>query len=85
MRLLVAGRAHEIRGFTLAGVETVRCDTRAQAKTIVDGLGADIGLLIVSRWFQQAAGEHLAKIRDRSGRPIVLTLPEEREGESERR
>ena len=75
MRLLVAGRGHEVRGFALAGIDTVTCDSRTQVHTVLVGLGADVGLLIVSRWFEQAAAESLAQIRDRSGPPIVLTLP----------
>jgi vacuolar-type H+-ATPase subunit F/Vma7 len=75
MRLLVAGQAREIQGFALAGVEVVACDTPTEAHAVVDGLGTDVGLLIVSQWFGRAAGERLARIRERNGPPVVLVLP----------
>jgi vacuolar-type H+-ATPase subunit F/Vma7 len=75
MRLLVAGRPQEIRGFALAGVETLTCHSRADAEAVVEQFGGDVGLLIVPRWLADAASERLARIRQRQGWPIVLVLP----------
>jgi hypothetical protein len=75
MRLVVAGRIRDVRGFAVAGVETVSCETAVQALAALDGLGTDVGLFIVSRWFEQATGNHLTRLRDRKGPPVVLVLP----------
>jgi hypothetical protein len=78
MRLVVAGRAHDVRGFAVAGVETIRCETAGEAKALLDGLAADVGLFIVPRWFERATGERLARLRERWGPPVVLVLPPDR-------
>ena len=85
MRLLVAGRIGEIRGFALAGVDTAACDHEAQARAFVTDLPGDVGLLIVTAWVARAAGERLRAIRDRKGPPVVLTLPVDRGDLVERR
>jgi vacuolar-type H+-ATPase subunit F/Vma7 len=77
MRLIVAGRACDVRGFAVAGVDTIPCETPAQAQTALDGLGADVGLFIVSQWFEQVTGPRLARLRDRKGPPVVVVLPPE--------
>jgi vacuolar-type H+-ATPase subunit F/Vma7 len=75
MRLLVAGRARDVRGFAVAGVETVPCETAPQARAAIDDLGDDVGLFVVSQWFEQATGDRLARLRGRKGPPVVLVLP----------
>ena len=85
MKLIVAGRASEVRGFALAGVETIACETTERATAIVDGLGTDVGLLIVSDWFAQAAAPRLSLLRARKGPPVVLTLPPDSDEDAERR
>ena len=85
MRLIAAGRASEVRGFALAGVETIACETTERATAIVEGLGTDVGLLIVSDWFAQAAAPQLSVLRARKGPPVVLTLPSDADDDAERR
>ena len=85
MKFIVAGRASEVRGFALAGVETIACETSERATAIVDGLGTDVGLLIVSDWFAQAAAPGLSVLRARTGPPVVLTLPSESDDDVEQR
>jgi vacuolar-type H+-ATPase subunit F/Vma7 len=75
MRLVVAGRARDVRGFAVAGVETIPCETAAEAQALLDGLAADIGLLIVPRWFEQATAARLARLRERKGPPVIVALP----------
>jgi vacuolar-type H+-ATPase subunit F/Vma7 len=75
MRLVVAGRPRDVRGFAIAGVETLACDTAMQARAALDGLGSDVGLFIASQWFEQASGERLRRLRERKGPPAVLVLP----------
>jgi vacuolar-type H+-ATPase subunit F/Vma7 len=84
MRLIVAGRASEVRGFALAGVETAICDNQDEADAFLTSLAADVGLLIVSPWVAQAAAERLQTIRDRRGPPVILTLPAARADVGER-
>ena len=84
MRLVVAGRTEEVRGFALAGVETAECNTAEHAQAILADIRGDVGLLIVSSWFAHAASERLRAIRERKGPPVVLTLPDDRaDGKSE--
>jgi vacuolar-type H+-ATPase subunit F/Vma7 len=78
MRLVVAGRADEIRGFALAGVETAECHSVEHANAVLSGVSRDVGLLIVSAWVAQAAEDRLRAVRDRKGPPVVLTLPGDR-------
>ena len=75
MRLMVAGRAAEVRGFALAGVETAECESDEQANALIIDLPGDVGLLIVSPWVAHAAADRLRAIRDRKGPPVVFTLP----------
>jgi vacuolar-type H+-ATPase subunit F/Vma7 len=78
MRVVAAGRVEEVRGFALAGVETVWCDTASAAAALLTDLqGADppIGLLIVSPWLAGAVPDRLQRLRERKGPPMVLTLP----------
>jgi vacuolar-type H+-ATPase subunit F/Vma7 len=78
MRIVVAGRVDDVRGFTLAGVETACCDTAPAAAAILTSLGAadpPIGLLIVSPWLASVAPDRLQRLRGRKGPPIVLMLP----------
>ena len=77
MRLVVAGRPREVRGFAVAGVDTIPCDTPAEALATLDSLGTDVGLLIVPQWLAQAAGHRLARLQERKGPPVVLVLPPE--------
>jgi vacuolar-type H+-ATPase subunit F/Vma7 len=79
MKIVALGRAEEIRGFALAGVATVVCQTAQDADEIVTRLGsreADAGLLIVARWVGQAAGPAIARMRATQAPPIVLVLDE---------
>jgi hypothetical protein len=85
MRLLVAGRARDVRGFAVAGVETISCETATQAQTAIDDLGDDVGLFIVSWWFEHAAGDRLSRLRDRKGPPVVLVLPPDPSDDADQR
>ena len=75
MRLVVAGRAHDVRGFAVAGVETVSCETAMHAQAALDSLAPDVALFIVSRWFAHATGDRLTRLRERKGPPVVFVLP----------
>jgi vacuolar-type H+-ATPase subunit F/Vma7 len=81
MRLLALGRPEEIRGFALAGVATIVCQTAQDAEKTMAELGladAGVGLLIVPRWIGQAASQAISQIRSRQTPPVVLVLDEPR-------
>jgi vacuolar-type H+-ATPase subunit F/Vma7 len=72
------GRAEDIRGFALAGVETAVCETPHEAETLMNALGAvesRVGLLMVSAWVTRAAPSAVERSRQKDGPPIVLVLP----------
>jgi vacuolar-type H+-ATPase subunit F/Vma7 len=84
MRIVVIGRAREVRGFSLAGVETAVCQAPADASARVSALGAPasgVGLLLLSAWAARAAERPLAAIRERQGPPVILELPGDGNGE----
>ena len=59
MRLVVVGRAEEVAGFALAGVETAVCAAAGEVDTVVSELAArGAGLIFVSPW----ATRHAARI-----------------------
>jgi vacuolar-type H+-ATPase subunit F/Vma7 len=76
--MVAVGRASEVRGFALAGVETARCETTQEAELVLEAIASDasVGLLMVPAWL-----ERVARFRGRgpAGRrgPIVLVLPQE--------
>jgi vacuolar-type H+-ATPase subunit F/Vma7 len=76
--MIALGRAEDVRGFALAGVETVRCDTPDEAGRLVLSLGAEasVGLVIVPGWIGRAAGRSISSVRNRRRAAIVLVLPE---------
>jgi vacuolar-type H+-ATPase subunit F/Vma7 len=76
--MIALGRADDVRGFALAGVETARCDTPDEARRLVLSLGADatVGLVLVPAWIGHAAGVSIASVRNRRRAAIVLVLPE---------
>jgi vacuolar-type H+-ATPase subunit F/Vma7 len=78
MRMVALGRLDDIRGFALAGVETVRCETLQEASALVLALGADttIGLVVVPGWLARAASAAIARVRGRRRAPVVLVLPD---------
>jgi vacuolar-type H+-ATPase subunit F/Vma7 len=82
VRLVVAGRACDVRGFAVAGVETVSCETAMQAQAALDDLATDVGLFIVSQWFAHAMGNRLMRLRERKGPPVVLVLPPDRSNDA---
>ena len=78
MRMIALGRAEDVGGFALAGVETVRCDTADEAGRLVLSLGADasVALVMVPAWIGRAASVAISSVRNRRRAAIVLVLPE---------
>lgn len=84
MRIVAVGRAREVSGFALAGVEMRPCATAADADAAVTALarGLDVpGLLVVSPWAGRAAARAIARVRERPAPPVVVVLPEIGEAE----
>jgi vacuolar-type H+-ATPase subunit F/Vma7 len=84
MRIVVVGRPRDVRGFSLAGVETSECRSAGEAPAEIAALAAPqsgVGLLIVSAWAADAARAPIAAIRAQHGPPVVLELPSEIEDE----
>ena len=80
MRLVVVGRAAELTGFMLAGVETAECASAADAERRVDELcreAAGTGLVLLSPWAGRHAAAALAAIQRRKRPPVVLIMPGE--------
>jgi vacuolar-type H+-ATPase subunit F/Vma7 len=77
MRLVVVGRAEEVAGFALAGVETAGCAAAGEVDTVVAELAArGAGLIFVSPWATRHAARSIAEARQRKGPPVIVTLPE---------
>ena len=78
MRAVALGRLDDIRGFALAGVETVCCETLQEADAMVLALGADatIGLILLPASFAAAASTAIDVVRGRRRAPVVLELPD---------
>jgi vacuolar-type H+-ATPase subunit F/Vma7 len=79
MRIVAVGRAREVGGFALGGVETRPCAAAADAEAAVTALtrGQDVpGLLVVSPWAGRAAARAIAHLRERPAPPVVVVLPE---------
>jgi vacuolar-type H+-ATPase subunit F/Vma7 len=79
MRIVAVGRAVDVRGFALAGVETRRCESAAEAHAtllqVADERPAP-GLVVVSPWVGTIAPRAIAKIRSAATRPpVVVVLP----------
>jgi vacuolar-type H+-ATPase subunit F/Vma7 len=83
MRIVAVGRAVDVRGFALAGVETRCCSTDAEARVAVPRLAAERpapGLVVLSPWAATVAARALARIRgDTTRPPVLVVLPEGRE------
>lgn len=78
MRLIVVGRSDEVTGFVLAGVETMACDTAADASQIVSGAaqpGGGAGLVLVSPWIARHAARVIAASHQRKGPPVITVIP----------
>ena len=79
MRLVVVGRADELTGFALAGVETAACASPEDANgrvAILGGAGSDAGLVIVSPWAGRHAAHAIAGVRRRKGPPVIVVIPD---------
>ena len=76
MRLVAIGRAADVRGFALAGVEVVACETEGEADETLRSLGADptVGLVVVPAWIGQVAAA-IERVRSRQGPAVILVLP----------
>lgn len=79
MRIVAVGRAVDVRGFALAGVETRRCEAAAEAHAtllqVADERPAP-GLVVISPWVATVAPRAVAKIRSAATRPpVVVVLP----------
>jgi len=78
MKLVVVGRADEVTGFTLAGVETVACDASMDAARVVESVAAPAagaGLVLVSPWIARYAGRAIAAVQQRKGPPVITVIP----------
>ena len=72
------GQPDEIRGFALAGVETVPCHTAEDARAIFSELVLDrshVGVIIASAWVNQVAAASVARAREQRDAPVVVVLP----------
>jgi vacuolar-type H+-ATPase subunit F/Vma7 len=78
MKLVVIGRADELTGFALAGVETVTCDASVDAARVVESVAAPAagaGLVLVSPWIAQHAGRVIEAVQQRKGPPVITVIP----------
>ena len=79
MRLVVVGRAHEVAGFALAGVETAICITGPEADAVVSSLASQsqtAGLILVAPWVGRSAHRAIGEVQRRKGPPVIVTLPD---------
>jgi vacuolar-type H+-ATPase subunit F/Vma7 len=77
MRLIVVGRAEEVCGFALAGVDIVVCDAAAAAAPLVERVSADgAGLVLVTPWIAQHAARTIAALQRRKGPPVISIIPD---------
>jgi len=76
--MIAIGRADEVRGFALAGVEVAPCRTPHEADALVLALTTDatVGLLMVPSWVEEAARTSIARARGRRPTPAILVLPD---------
>lgn len=75
----MVGRAGELTGVALAGVEVAPCDSPTDADRLVASLadsGAAIGLVIVSAWIGHHATRSIAAARLRKGPPVIVVVPD---------
>jgi vacuolar-type H+-ATPase subunit F/Vma7 len=77
VRLIAIGRADDIRGFALAGVETARCESLQEAGALLAQVGVDatVGLIVVPSWVDRGAPAAIARVRARRRAPVVVVLP----------
>ena len=78
MRIVAIGRADEMRGFALAGVETTRCDSGQEADSAISAMsraGSDVGLVLVSRSIAALAVPAIARARAGGAPAVFLILP----------
>lgn len=77
MRLIAFGRTDDVRGFALAGVETVPCQTVRQADAALRTLGSDptVGVVMIPTWVERAIPAVIARVRVRRRAPVLLVLP----------
>jgi vacuolar-type H+-ATPase subunit F/Vma7 len=77
MKVVAVGRLDDIRGFALAGVETVRCETLQDAGAMVQALSADasIGLILLPASCAAAASAAIGLVRGQRRAPVILELP----------
>lgn len=80
MRIVVVGRAIDVRGFGLAGAETRTCESAAEAHAALLQVADErpaAGLVVVSPWVAAVATRAVAKIRSAVTRPpVVVVLPD---------
>jgi vacuolar-type H+-ATPase subunit F/Vma7 len=77
--MVAVGRADEVGGFALAGVEVRPCTTPAEAEAVMATVVQETppaGLVVVSAWANRAAARVIARLRQRRTPPVVVTLPE---------
>jgi vacuolar-type H+-ATPase subunit F/Vma7 len=77
LRLIALGRTNDVRGFALAGVETVTCQTVRQADAALRTLGSDptVGVVMIPTWVERAIPAAIARVRVRRRAPVLLVLP----------
>jgi vacuolar-type H+-ATPase subunit F/Vma7 len=77
--MVVVGRAREITGFALAGVETLVCEPGDDATALLGNLAdpdAGVGLVIVTPSAGRAAAAVIHSLRRRKGPPVIAELPD---------
>jgi vacuolar-type H+-ATPase subunit F/Vma7 len=79
VKILAIGTTDDVRGFALAGVETVRCRTAQDAETALITIAADpaVALLLVPAWVGQVARAALTRIRSSRRGPLIVVVPDD--------
>lgn len=83
MHVRLIGDAHDVTGFSLAGLDCAECHTRAELMRAIDAarLDADIAVIVVSPATAGLAPELIEEMREASRLPITVVLPPRPEAE----
>lgn len=80
MHLRFIGGAHDGTGFSLAGVDSIECRSRAELVDALDAARHDphVAVVVVGSEVAGLAGDLIAVMRDATRLPITIVLPARR-------
>jgi vacuolar-type H+-ATPase subunit F/Vma7 len=78
MHVRLIGDVHDATGFSLAGVESEECHTRAEAVSALDAARHDPGvaIIVVSPGIAALAADVIDQMLEAARLPITIVLPE---------